>query len=97
MTCGKPCGCPSYRDHLLSIAVAPSATPSRGGGARAAEVNAMEAKWQQDHAAYRRLVKDGMQPKSLNHAADLERFASSKAEVEHGLGAPKELGELDAA
>lgn len=77
------------------VAVAPSATPSRRGGDRAAELNAKERQWSTDHAAYRRLVSNGLQPKTLDGAADLERRASTSVEIEHGLGAPKELGEIN--
>lgn len=94
MSCGKPCNCASYRTHLLSISVAPSATPSRGGGATAAIKNETEAGWAKDHAAYRRLVKNGLQPSVLDGAAEMEARASSAAEIEHGLGAPSNYKEL---
>ena len=93
MTCGKPCECPTYRDHVASIGFAPSAMPSRTGGAFALENVEREKRWTQDHAAYRRLVADGLQPQTLDGAAELERRASRPVEVEHGLGAPDELRE----
>lgn len=79
---------------LASIRVAPSATPSRAGGSFAAENVAKEKRWTEDHAAYRRLVKNGLQPKVLDGAAELERRATREVEVEHGLGAPQLLAEL---
>jgi hypothetical protein len=84
-------GC--YGCKLASFRVAPSATPSRNEGQFAADNVAKEQRWQTDHAAYRRLVKDGMQPHTLDGASELERYARDKVEVEHGLGAPIELGE----
>lgn len=69
---------------LRSIQFAPSAMPSRGGGARAAEVTATEKRWDRDHAAYRRLVNDGIQPERLDGAGDLEQAAESRREIEMG-------------
>ena len=79
---------------LATVNLAPSATPSRAGGAFAAENVAKEKRWQTDHAAYRRLVKNGLQPKVLDGAAELEKRATTEVEVEHGLGAPSLLAEL---
>lgn len=86
MSCGKPCACPSYRAHLLSISVAPSATPSRAGGAFARQNVEMEKRWSADHAAYRRMVADGLQPKTLDGAAYVEAHAKNEADVELGMG-----------
>lgn len=93
MGCGHGC-CDTYREHLLSIAVAPSATPSRNGGRHALITNETEKEWARDHAAYRRMVKDGLQPAVLDGAAHMERHATSAAEIEHGLGAPANYKEL---
>lgn len=78
---------------IACVTVAPSANTSREGGADAAIKNDMERRWSKDHAAYRRLVKDGLQPKTLDGAAALEQRANTRAEVEHGLGAPKEISD----
>src|SRR3954471_21319618 len=83
MACSKGC-CPSNRDHWLSVGLAPSATPSRSGGARAAEINATEKRWDRDHRAYRNLVRDGIQPETLDGCAALERDATSRVEIERG-------------
>lgn len=79
---------------IASINLAPSATPSRRGGAVAAEKNAMGKGWARDHDAYRRLVKNGLQPKVLDGCAELESRASTAVEIEHGLGAPSLLADL---
>lgn len=76
---------------IASVSIAPSATPSRNGGNRVVEQNQMEKRWTVDHAAYRRLVKNGLQPKTLDGAAHLEREATHAAEIEHGIGAPADL------
>lgn len=89
--CGKPCNCPSYRDHLLSVSVAPSAMPSRSP--EVAATKARDGRWQKDMPAYKRLRKDGVQPKSIDGAADIEKRATVKAEVESGqvVQRPKHL------
>lgn len=69
---------------LRSINIAPSATPSRAGGARAAAINATERRWTRDHAAYRSLVADGIQPETLDGVADLAARAESRVEIETG-------------
>lgn len=94
MTCGHSCACPSYRDHVGSVSIAPSATPSRNGGRHALITNETEKGWAEDHAAYRRMVKNGLQPAVLDGAAHMERHANHAAEVEHGLGAPANYKEL---
>lgn len=93
MGCGHGC-CDTYREHLLSITVAPSATPSRNGGHHAQVVKETEREWHKDHAAYRRMVADGLQPAVLDGAAHMEKHAKHAAEIEHGLGAPANYKEL---
>lgn len=82
MSCGKPCGCPTYREHLLSVGVAPSATPSRGGGARAAEIGATERQWDRDFPAYKRLRAEGLQPRRSDGCAELEQRATDRHQIE---------------
>ncbi|MFP4512087.1 MAG: hypothetical protein ACLFRV_03965 [Acidimicrobiales bacterium] len=61
-----------YLDKLRSVAIAPSATPTRGDG-KAAEVNAREARWHRDMPAYKRLRRDGLQPPQIDGSARLEQ------------------------
>lgn len=82
MDCGKPCACPTYRDHLLSVGIAASATPSRRPATAATEVQ--ERQLDRDLDAYRRLRKDGLQPKGIDGSARLEARADHKLEVEAG-------------
>lgn len=82
MACSRGC-CETQREHYLSISVAPSATPSRKGGADAARINAKEKEWARDMPAYKNLRKNGVQPKSIDGAARLEG-ATDKLEVEAG-------------
>jgi len=58
---------------VKTVAIAPSATPTRAGGAKAAEVNARESRWNKDMPAYKRLRREGVQPERIDGAAGLER------------------------
>lgn len=71
---------------VASVSVAPSATPSRNRGAEAKATNEREQRWAKDHAAYKRMWNQGLSPKVLDGAADLESRAVNEADVELGLG-----------
>jgi len=74
-----------------SILIAPSSMPTRSEAARVErETEIMH----RDVDAYRRLRKDGLQPKSVKGAAELERRAGSRWEVEtgHNLGGNERVG-----
>lgn len=73
-------GCDRCR--WASVAVAPSVFSSRSGGAEAAATNAREARWQKDMPAYRRLRRDGVQPKGIDGCAEVEAKAEAVHEVE---------------
>lgn len=76
---------------IQSISIAASAMPSRS---EAAKVEIATKKQHKDVAAYKRLRKDGVQPKTVKGAAELESRAASKWEVETGmnLGGSEKLG-----
>lgn len=96
-------GCDNCR--WLSIAVAPSATPSRNGGADAAATNARESRWQTDMPAYKQLREQGLHPRSIDGAHQLTgasdafeveaghvfRTAKERAEARAGMEAAREL------
>ena len=82
MGCGKPCGCASYRDHLLSVGVAATAMPSRFP--QAADVERTQRALAADAPAYKRLRRNGVQPKGIDGCARIEALASHPAEVETG-------------
>lgn len=67
---------------VAAVQVAPSATPSRRGGARAASVNATEKRWSADMAAYKRLRKEGLQPVQIDGCAAVEKHASDRVQIE---------------
>lgn len=84
-------GCFACR--IAGVQMAPSAMPSRRGGAHAVESNALEAAWSQDMPAYKRLRREGLQPKNVNGSAELERKANTRIEVEHGIHSPPAVAE----
>lgn len=71
MSCPRGC-CGSYKEHLRAITI----TTSRPA------VQA-ERREMADMDAYKRLVQSGVQPKKIEGAAELERGAETKHEVEH--------------
>lgn len=74
-------GCFACR--IATVMVAPSATPTRSP--HAAEVKAREARWGRDMPAYKRLRKNGQQPRCIDGCAELESKAASAAEIELGI------------
>jgi len=77
----------SYETVYLSVA-------AMGTRSDAADIEAGTKIMHKDVAAYRRLRKDGLQPKSTKGAAALEQRANSRWEVETGmnLGGSAKLG-----
>jgi len=84
---------------VASVAFAGSAMPTRS---EAGTVERETRKMHSDVAAYRRLRKNGLQPKSVKGAALLEKTSDSKWEIETGqrigdLKITKRLEETQAA
>jgi len=50
------------------------------------QTNKVERNWQKDMPAYKRLRKEGLQPKRIDGAAEVEAKAKYKWQVETGLG-----------
>jgi hypothetical protein len=63
--------------------MATNSTTSRG--AQVAATNQTERNWKQDLPAYKRLRADGLQPKCIDGAANVERRAQEKWQVETGI------------
>lgn len=82
MSCGKPCACPSYREHLLSVGFAASAMPSRKGDVIHTERR--ERQFGKDADAYRRLRRSGLQPPHVDGSHRLEAHADRAIEIETG-------------
>ena len=54
-------------------------------GAKVAEVNKTERNWNKDMPAYKRLRADGLQPKKIDGAANVEKRAQEGWQVETGI------------
>jgi putative FmdB family regulatory protein len=78
--------CPHCDGPVLKVMVPPniSATAMPNRGRAVVSVDETERRWDRDHAAYKRLVRDGCQPKALDGAADLEAKANSRLEIRRG-------------
>lgn len=85
-------GC--FRCKLETVSIAPSASGSK----QARAVNSKEASWQKDHAAYKRLRGDGLQPTRIDGCFDLEKRAATQQEIERGhlYSSPAEAKEIEA-
>lgn len=94
MSNGCKCNCATFREHCLGVNFAPSATPSRRQGADVAAGNKAEKQIPRDHAAYRRLRAEGLQPKSVRGVAQVEAGASDVREITEGkIMSPTKLRE----
>lgn len=71
---------------VLYFSVSADAIPTRRP--RAAEVNATERRWDVDMPAYKRMRRNGVQPRSIDGCAHLERHASDAIELEMGKVIP---------
>ena len=68
---------------VAGIRMATNSTTSRG--AQVAATNQTERNWKQDLPAYKRLRADGLQPKRIDGAAEVERRAQESWQVETGI------------
>ena len=83
MSCPRGC-CASYREHLLSVNISSTATPSRKGAYRTRQIEETEKRWSKDFAAVRSLAKDKIVPKKTAGLADLAAKAETRYEIERG-------------
>lgn len=60
------------------------ANESTTRGAIVAQTNKTERGWNKDMPAYKRLRQNGLQPRSIDGAAEIERRATTKEQVETG-------------
>lgn len=81
-------GKPVDLEKLRSVGVAGSAMPTRAVAAN--RIAATEERWEKDIPAYKRLRRDGLQPKKIDGCADLESRASAPHQVE-GKPDPKAI------
>lgn len=69
---------------IAGIRMGTNSTTTRGKQVQ--ETNKVERAWQKDMPAYKRLRKEGLQPKRIDGAAEVEKKAEHKWQVETGLG-----------
>ena len=74
-------GCFACR--ISSVSMDSSCTPNRRKDA--ARINQTEARWHKDMDAYKRLRKDGLQPKTIDGSANVEKKAEHAYQVETGF------------
>lgn len=75
MTCARGC-CPTPKEHFRSVALT--------GGALVAGNNA-DRRLLRDMRSYRSMIDQGLEPKCMTGAADLEATARTAAEIEGRL------------
>ena len=75
-------GCFACR--VSGIRMGMNTTTTRGQNVE--KINATERNWQKDMPAYKRLRKEGLQPKRIDGAAEVEKKAEHKWQVETGVG-----------
>lgn len=72
----------SYRNHLLGIAVTADAMPTRGMNLEVVRTNIRERRWKRDMAAFRRLVKEGVEPPQIDGSALREKQGEDQFDIE---------------
>lgn len=92
MACTRGC-CPTNREHWMSVGVAPSALPTRGG-ARVSDTNRRERELVGDLAAYKALRHDGLQPQGITGAKQLTNRAECEEHVETAQMARTAAGDV---
>ena len=94
MSCSRGC-CPDQRTHYLSIGISAAAMPTRSGPV-IAKLQSDKA-FDKDGAAYKRLRKQGLQPRQIDGSAEIEVKAETRVEVESGkVLTPKKKRQLEA-
>ena len=68
---------------VAGVRMGTNSTTTRGK--RVAEINQTERNWNKDMPAYKRLRADGLQPKRIDGAAEVEKKAKEKWQVETGI------------
>tara|TARA_R100001015_G_C4627486_1_gene187046 strand:+ start:1546 stop:1938 length:393 start_codon:yes stop_codon:yes gene_type:complete len=77
--------CGQAMSKLISgVNIAPSAMPSRNSVIDLDATKKAEKAKDADMSAYKRLRKSGLQPKSINGSAHLEKHAETKSEIQAG-------------
>ena len=67
---------------VAGIRMGMNSTTSRGS--KVAQINKTERQWNVDMPAYKRLRREGLQPKRIDGAAEIEKKAEHKFQVKPG-------------
>lgn len=65
---------------VAGVSFGSNSTTTRG--ARVAEINQTEKGWKKDMDAYKRLRRDGLQPRQIDGSSVLEKHATEKWQIE---------------
>jgi hypothetical protein len=68
---------------IANIRMGTNSTTTRGKEVE--QTNKVERNWQKDMPAYKRLRREGLQPKRIDGAAEVEKKAEHKWQVETGV------------
>lgn len=80
--------CTCYRCEKLSVSFSSSAMPTRKGSAETIATNQREARWHKDIPAYQSLVKNGVQPRTIDGCHDVAQSTAEKFEIATGVAVP---------
>lgn len=72
----------------MGVRMGANTTTTRG--AEVGETKARESRWQKDMPAYKRLRKQGLQPRQIDGCSVLEKHATEKWQIEGLQAAPAE-------
>ena len=70
---------------VMSVGLSMESAPTTKAGAQVKEIADRERRWDRDMGAYKRLRRDGLQPKRIDGAADVERRAQEPWQVTTGI------------
>ena len=65
---------------IAGVQIGTNSTTTRGS--QVAEINQREKNWNKDMPAYKRLRKEGLQPKAIDGCAAVEQLATSRHQIE---------------
>ncbi len=78
MSCSRGC-CATQKEHWQSVSFTGVTS------AAAKKINKVEAGWDKDMPAYKRLRANGLQPKNIDGCAALESKAETPQEIQAGI------------
>ena len=85
--CGRCFKCREGRGCIRTVSFAAASMPNRKP--ETVRINRTEAQWDKDMPAYKRIRQNGVQPKRIDNAAELETRANDQFEIEMGTVVPE--------